>query len=701
MRNVFLAVLGVWTAVLTASPAGAADTAAANTEWKLLGGNSEMQHYSPLNGINDKTVGTLGLAWYADLPTREGTVGNPLVADGVVFQSGAMSAVFATDIRTGKLLWQYAPKLDYQRDFVGLWAIRTNRGLALWNDKVIIGTGDCRVIALDRKTGKPVWEAKSCNPADSVGITGAPRVGGGMVFVGNACADTGLSRGFIDAFDAETGAHKWRFYTVPSSNPAENDTPIMKKAAASWGKDEFKNTKGCGSPWDAITYDPVLKQLYFGVAGPAPWNPQDRAPDMGDELFSTAIVAVNAETGAYAWHYTTTPHDAWNFDATMHIMIADLPIDGSTRRVVMQAPKNGFFYVLDAKTGKLLRANNFAKVTWASHIDMQTGRPVEIPGARYYEQPDHRAVVSPGPGGAHNWYAMSYYPKTGLVYIPSSEFPTYIEVMSAADAEGGIGVGGTLYYDLLYGLHNPKYRDQMYGELIGWDPVANKARWRTRQKFPVNGGTLATAGNLVFEGTTDGKFKAFSATAGKELWSWQGEGAIQSAPTTVSVDGAQYVIIASGNATTGALTPYFSPTAVATSRGPSRLLAFRLGGTAKLPTPAAEPPFAKPPLARVSEAAAKHGAMLYLVYSCDLCHGADAVGSGGGVPDLRRMSEATHKSIRDIVKGGARRALGMPQFVDMGDDTLAAIEAYVTSEAWIAYDRQESRKKKGQSNTPQ
>jgi quinohemoprotein ethanol dehydrogenase len=692
MRNaLFFAALACILTML-AAPGRAADAAPANAEWKYLGGNAEAWHYSSLSQVNRQTVSKLGLAWYTDLPTREGTVGNPLVVDGVVYQSGAFAMAFATDIRTGKLLWSYAPKLDYNRDFVGLWAIRTNRGLAMWNDKLIIGTGDCHVIAVDRKTGKAVWDSMSCATNESQGITGPPQVGGGMVFVGNACADTGLARGFVDAFDANTGAHKWRFYTVPSTNPAENTTPLMKKAAETWGKTGLQKTHGCGSPWHGLTYDPVLKLLYIGVAGPAPWNPGERAPDMGDELFSTAIVAVNAENGEYVWHYTTTPKDAWNFDATMPITIAELTLDGARHRVVMQAPKNGFFYVLDAKTGKLLRANNIAKVTWASHIDMKTGRPVELPGARYYQNPDHRAIVQPGPGAAHNWYPMSYDPKTGLVYVPISEMPTLMEVIPADAAGGGIAVGGNTFLDMNLGVHNPKYRSQMYGVLVAWDPIANKARWKTKQADLVNGGTLATAGDLVFQGTTSGRFQAYDSGTGKLVWSWQGVGAIQSAPTTVEVDGEQVIVVASGNATAGALTPYFAPTATAMSVGPSRLLAFKLGGTAKLPPAQPAAPFTQPPWPRVTKAAARKGELLYYTFACDLCHGADAIGSAGGVADLRRTSDATRRDMHNIIQKGARRALGMPQFADISDESIEAIKDYLTNQSWFFYDKQEREK---------
>ena len=403
---------------------------------------------------------------------------------------------------------------------------------------------------------------------------------------------------------------------------------------------------------------------------------------------------MNADTGAYAWHYTTTPNDAWNLDATMHIMVANLSIDGNIRRVVMEAPKNGFFYVLDAKTGKLLRANNFAHVNWASHIDMETGRPVELPDARYYESPDRQAVVFPGPAGAHNWHAMSYNPATGLVYIPAQEIPTLMKVMTEDDTGGGESAGGTTFFDMLYGLHDPNYRDQLYGELVAWDPVGNKARWRTRHVLPINGGTLSTAGNLVFQGTGDGKFVAYNAVNGKELWSWQGDGSIQSAPTTVKVDGQQYILIASGNSASSNLSTY---TAVLTStentRGPSRLLAFKLGGEASLPAPNPQKPFAKPPRPPYPDDIVQRGELLFEFNACVACHGMDAIAAGGSVPDLRRMSDLTYRNLHDIVIGGIYQPLGMPAHGYINDDELAAIAAYLTNRAWEAYDEQEQKTK--------
>ncbi len=693
-------VLAICAGIVALAPVRASEKLPKNSDWNVLGGNAEAQHYSALDQINGGTVGKLGLAWYADIPSLDGLVGNPLVEDGIVYQSGGLARVFANDIRTGKLLWEYSPDLDFSRNTIALWANRFNRGLAIWKDKVIVGTGDCRLIAVNRKTGKVMWSVLSCDPAKPEGITGAPRVGGGMVFIGNTCGDAGGARGFVDAFDAETGAHKWRFYTVPSGIAGENDTAVQRKAAATWGTDGLKSTKGGGSAWDALTYDPTLNLLYIGVDGAAPWNPKARAPDAGDELFTTAIVAVNADTGAYVWHYTTTPHDAWNFDATMHLLVADLRIDGGKRRVVMQAGKNGFFYVLDAKNGKLLRANNFAHVNWASHIDMKTGRPVELPDARYFDGPDYRAVVFPGPAGAHNWHAMSYDARRGLVYIPVQEIPTLVTITDAPDASERAGVpreragGDNVSFDLLYGLHDPKYRDQLYGELVAWDPIANRSRWRARHVLPINGGTLATGGNLVFQGTGDGQFLAYDSTTGKQLWNWQGDGAIQSAPTTVTVDGSQYLLVASGNAASANLSTYTAAlTTTEATRGPSRLLAFKLGGVATLPTRLPTARFERPSRPRFPKETAHLGQLLFEFNSCVVCHGDDAISAGGTIPDLRRLSDVTYGLLNEIVVGGLYKPAGMPPVPEMTKAEVAAIGAYLTNEAWSAYDEQERKAK--------
>ncbi|MCX7169691.1 MAG: PQQ-binding-like beta-propeller repeat protein [Proteobacteria bacterium] len=331
--------------------------AAPQGEWRLLGGNAEMQHHSTLRKINLDNVKDLGLAWYADVPTPDGLAGNPLVADGVIYQSGTLGKVWAHDLRSGKQLWEFDAQIKFDKSgtVISFWGSRVNRGLALLDDKVFIGTGDCRLIAIDRKTGARVWETPACDAAAYYSITGAPRVGNGKVFIGNANADSGATRGYVAAFDAGSGKELWRFYTVPGDPAKGFENKAMEMASKTWGHDYWKVSAGGASPWDAMTFDPVLNQLYVGTDGPSPFNPKDRAQKgRGDELFTNSIVALDADTGAYRWHYQTTPNDAWNLAATMHIMIAELPIKGKPRRVVMQAPKNGFFYVLDAKSGKFI-----------------------------------------------------------------------------------------------------------------------------------------------------------------------------------------------------------------------------------------------------------------------------------------------------------------------------------------------------------
>ena len=680
-------------ALLVATLAGVTATAAtsdspASDAWTVLGNGDAQQYFSPLNQITAKNVKQLGLAWYADIPSQDGLVGNALVADGIVYQSGSLSRVYATDVRTGKLLWRFDPQVTLEGSTLATyWSVRYNRGVALWKDTVIVGTGDCRLVALDRKTGKKVWDSVSCDRKQLQGITGAPRVGGGKVYIGNNCIDSGVGRGFVDAFDADTGKHRWRFFTVPGEPPVGGyGNMTMEMAAKTWGTGEWwKKAVGCGSPWDAITYDAKTNLLYFGVDGPTPWNPKERAADAGDELFTNSIVAVNADTGEYVWHYKTTPHDAWNFDATMHIMVADLPLKGGTRHVVMTAPKNGFFYVLDAATGKFLSAMNFTPVNWASHIDQKTGRPVTIPDANWWERPNQKTIASPGPLGGHNWQAMAFNPATGLVYIPELVAPTLVTLNPKA------AVGGASF-DPFYGLSgDPKWK--AYGELVAWDPVNQRARWRAHHALPINGGILSTAGNLVFQGTADGHFEVYSADKGEKLWSMFVGESIMGAPTTVTVDGQQTVLVPVGNNASVVLGTYMAKlSSTPFTRGPSRLLAFRIGGKATLP--ATLPRLVSLP-ARPKQPAdlARKGATLFEQNFCVDCHGYSAENAGGTIPDLRNMVALTHDSFEGIVMGGLRKDKGMPRF-DIPPDDVQAIHAYLINQAWEAYEAQQKTERK-------
>jgi len=590
-----------------------------------------------------------------------------------------MSRVYANDVRTGRLLWTFDPHVNPPPGkVIPAWGGRVNRGLALWEDKLYVGTGDCRLVAIDRQRGTKVWEAQACDPSRNYTITGAPRIGGGKVFIGNANADSGANRGYVDAYDGGTGKRLWRFFTIPGDPAKGFESDALARAAKTWGKDYWKLSGG-GSVWDAITYDPVLNLVYIGTDGASPVNPAVRGKGAGDELFTTSILALNADTGAYVWHYQTTPHDGWNYDATMHIMIAELVISGAKHRVVMEAPKNGFFYVLDAASGKLLAAKNYVPVTWASKIDMKTGRPVLQPGAEWWlQESGSPKLVMPTVLGAHNWQPMSFSPQTGLVYIPAMQLP-----MTIAPGTGDAAVGGA-DVNFYVAVNDPKH---FKGELVAWDPIAGKVKWRHDVGSPQNGGVLSTAGNLVFQGTSDGVFRAYSADSGKLAWQFSTEAGIYAAPITVKIDGAQLIIVPTGSGTSASVISY--PRLGGKTHGPSRLLAFKLGGAATLPasdySPVAIP---KPALPRPDGSLAARGGQIFYANACDLCHGVDAVGpQDATVPDLRKSAQVTSDNFTRIVREGLLAPLGMPSFKDkIREDEIPALRAYIVDQAWIGYD---------------
>lgn len=678
VSRVFLLVAFVATACVVAAEPPPRNR---DAEWSVLGNGADAQHYSTLAQIDAANVGKLGLAWVAEIPSRDGLAGNPLVANGIVFQSGPQGRVYANDLRTGASVWTFDPQTRFALDthIVAYWSSRYNRGLALLDDLVFVASGDCQLYALEQKTGKLRWQQQSCDPKDAYGMTGAPRVGKGLVFVGNNCGDTGASRGYVDAFEASTGRRKWRFHTVPDDPAKGFESELMRKAAATWGTDWYSRSHGCGSVWDAMTYDEKLNRLYIGVAGPAPWSPADRAPNAGDELFTNSIVALDADTGDYVWHFKSVPNDGWNFDSSLHIMLADLPIEGRNRRVVMQAHKNGFFYVLDAQSGKFISGKEFLPQNWALGLDPKTGRPTQNPDAQYWKRKQGKTVASPGPLGNKSWQAMAFNKATGLVYLPAFETPTLME----PDPQSPVG---GMMFDIYYGLRgDPKWKTA--GHLIAWDPVRQEARWRVRQTMPVNGGILSTAGNLVFQGQADGQLIAYAADSGRKLWSFDTKESIIAAPTTVTADGVQYVLVAvgnSGSANVGATLARLTSTPE--TRGPSRLLAFKLDG--KLPLPAfASRPLPKPALARQPAELASAGRRKYETNICVDCHGLDVISAGGTIKDLRYSSLETHQQFAGIVLG-ARFDKGMPAFTYLSLDDIKAIQAYVVNRAWDDYETQ-------------
>ena len=651
-----------------------------SSEWRLIGNNNYDQHFSPLASVNDKNVGNLKLAWYADMPVRDGLVGVPLVADGVVFQSGPLGMVFANDVRTGKLLWTFDAGIKFPLGVVPAWGARLSRGLAIWEDKVIRATGDCRLIAINRQTGKQVWEAQACDVDQYKTITGAPRVGDGKVFIGTADGDAGVGRSHVNAFDADTGKHLWRFYTVPG-NPAEGfESAAMEMASKTWGKEYWKYIGGGGgNAWEAMTYDPRTGLLIFGTDAPSVLSPIARGEGAGDELFTNAVVAVKADTGEYVWHYSTTPGDGWNFSATMPFVLAELPIEDKVTPVVMTAPKNGFFYVLDAATGKLVnQPKAITTVNWASHIDMSTGRPVMLDEAKWWEKGPEGAVVYPFGMGAHNWQPMAFSPETGLVYIPAMDLATWY----AFDPLQSGGMASGVVFD---NYHNLKNEGTFKGKLVAWDPVKQEAKWERDVGAPYQGGTLATAGNLVFQGTTEGQFVAYKADTGQRLWSFEVGSGILGAPSTVEIDGKQIVLIAVGSGTASAIG--FAPLLGAAVGGPPRLLAFALEGDARLPVGQIwDKSVPKPDMERPTLELAAAGRHAWDASGCAYCHGADAIGGPGSVPDLRRINAERLALLPQILLGGILNSAGMPDYSELlTEEDVIAIQAYIVEQAWRGY----------------
>src|SRR6266566_4356362 len=590
-----------------------ADRDAAN--WLSYGRTYSEQRFSPLSSITADNAKQLGLAWYADLDTNRGQQATPLVIDGVMYVSTAWSLVKAYDAASGKLLWSYDPEVPRELGVKGCCDV-VSRGVAAWNGKIFVGTFDGRLVALDARTGKPVWSVLTVDQNKPYTITQAPRVIKGRVVIGNSGAEYGV-RGYISAYDAESGKLAWRFYTVPGdpSKPFENKA--MEMAAHTWHGEWWKEGGG-GTVWDAISYDPQLNLVYFGVGNGLEWDHGHRSKGKGDNWFLSSIVALNADTGAYVWHYQATPGEEWDFDAVQQLMLADLTIDGVRRPVLMQANKNGFFYVLDRKTGELISAKNFTPVTWASGVDLKTGRPIENPGIRY-DQTGKPARLLPGALGAHSWQAMAFNPKTGLVYIPAQEIPmTYIPVKDFKPTSMGWNIG--------VATNNPR---DVRGYLLAWDPVSQREVWRANYLGPWNGGVLTTAGNLVVQGNAAGDFSVYRADTGEKLWSTPAQTPVMAAPITYEIDGEQYIAVLAGWGGAYPLLQGRDSGKSGNERNVSRMLVFKLGATASLPPLLPEAKLVlDPPSARADAATVASGGALYGQF-CTVCHGEAAVGRRG------------------------------------------------------------------------
>lgn len=648
-------------------------------EWLAHGRTYDEQRFSPLDSIDDGNVGRLGLDWYFDFPTRRGKEATPLMIDGVLYVSGSWSRVFALDAVTGELLWAYDPEVPGEKA-QQLCCDVVNRGVAAWRGKIFVGTLDGRLVALDAADGHVIWEKVTIPDGSSYSITGAPRVVKGKVIIGNGGAEFG-NRGYVSAYDADTGAMAWRFYTVPGDPALGFENPAMEMAAATWTGEWWK-LGGGGTVWDSMAYDPELDLLYIGVGNGSPWNRQIRSPGGGDNLFLSSIVALRPETGEYVWHYQETPGETWDFTATQHMILADMEIKGQVRKVIVQAPKNGFFYVVDRATGEFLSAEKYTKVTWASHVDAETGRPVEQEGIRFIN--DQLSVTYPGWAGGHNWQPMSYSPLTRLVYIPAQQtLAVYAHDPEFSYKPGFYNTGVDFARATL--PDDPAERaavvSEFQGFLLAWDPVGQREVWRIPQPGLWNGGVLSTGGNLVFQGNGAGEFVAYRAGSGERLWSADAQTGIMAAPITYAVDGKQYVAVVAGWGGLGILLGDIavkSPGIV----NRSRLLVYSLDADASLPEP---DPFDRgtpepPPLTAGAEEI-QRGKDLYHT-SCFACHGEAAVSASSQVADLRYMSAPMHKMFVKVTLDGVLHERGMAGYREwVTEDQAQAIHAYLIKRA--------------------
>lgn len=642
--------------------------------WMSHGRTYDEQRYSPLDSVNASNVGQLGMAWTTKLDIDSGTEATPLVVDGVMYTTGAFSIVYAINAATGELLWKYDPKVPPENLSQGCCG-PVNRGVAVWQGKVYVGSFDGRLIALDAANGQPVWSVDTIiDRTKSYSITGAPRVVKGKVLIGNGGAEFGV-RGYVTAYDAETGKQVWRFYTVPGDPKLPPENAAMAKAMKTWDGDGWVKWGGGGTVWDSMAYDPQLDLLYVGTGNGSPWNYQFRTNGKGDNLYVSSILALRPDTGEYVWHYQITPQDQWDFTATQHMILADIKLDGKVRKVIMQAPKNGFFYVLDRTNGQLLSAKNFVPVNWASGIDMKTGRPILTGAADYSKEPK---VVQPSFLGGHNWHPMSFSPKTGYVYIPAQYTLAELKAAKAPMFLSNKSV-------VNFGLDVPdlpedpkilnKIRDAWSGELIAWDPVQQKAAWKQPYISAGNGGTLATAGNLVFQGTADGRVVAYRADTGEQLWEHRANSGVMAGPVTYTVNGEQYVAFSVG---WGGIIPLLTGplTNKGKVRAESRVIAFKLGAHGELPPPKVAPvlPITHQTLTATPEQLVQARGLFNGL--CAGCHGLNAI-SGGVVPDLRYLSDDKHAAFPAFVSG-ALITKGMPNFSDiLQRDDMELIRQYL------------------------
>jgi quinohemoprotein ethanol dehydrogenase len=665
----------------------AADSEPGN--WLSYGRTYSEQRFSPLAKINQSNIRNLGLAWFLDLDTHRGQEATPLVIDGVMYSTSAWSKVQAIDARTGKLLWQYDPKVPGKAG-VKACCDTVNRGVAAHRGKLFLGTLDGRLIAIDAGTGAEIWSVVTVDQSKPYTITGAPRVIKDKIIIGNGGAEFGV-RGYVAAYDTETGKQIWRFYTVPGDPSQPFETKELEQAARTW-KGEWWKSGGGGTVWDSMAYDADLDLLYVGTGNGSPWNQKIRSPGGGDNLFLSSIVALKPDSGAYVWHYQTTPGETWDYTATQHIILADLTINGQKRKTLMQAPKNGFFYVLDRTDGKLISAEPFAAINWASGVDLATGRPVENPEARYPD-PAKPFLAIPGPLGAHNWHPMSFNPHTALVYIPTQDTGyVYVDDAEYQPRPIGFNVGIDMVAPTL--PQDPPTKTAMLAGLRGTlqarDPATQKVVWSVQHDSSWNGGVLSTAGDLVFQGNALGEVVGYAARNGERLWNFDAQTGVVAPPISYEIDGEQYIAVVAGWGGAMPITGGDAARKGAINVNRSRVLAFKLGAKEALPAPvqASALPTPPPRIKDADQIAKGKGAFLR---SCAVCHGDAAVGAGV-IPDLRHSAMIQSANAwKAVVIDGTLTDRGMVSFSPVLDaSTAEAIRAYVIGRA--SDEREESKK---------
>ncbi len=636
-----------------------ANADARNGDWLSYGRNYREDRYSELDQINKDNLEQLGLAWTLDLGTKRGIQSTPLVVDGVMFFSGPWSKVYAVDARKGAVIWTYDPEVP--RDIaLKLCCGVVNRGLALYQGALFLGTLDGRLVSVDAADGSLNWEVMTIPENSYYSITGAPRIVNGNVLIGNGGAEF-QARGYITAYDAETGEQVWRFYTVPGDPAQPFEHPDLEQAAKTWTGEWWKKGGG-GTVWDSFVFDAELNTVYIGVGNGTPWNRLLRSPGGGDNLYLSSIVAVDADSGAYKWHYQTTPGDTWDYTATQPIILADIEIDGVARKVLMQAPKNGFFYVIDRVTGEFISAEAYTYVNWATGID-ENGRPIEVPGARYED--GRTRWISPSSHGGHNWFPMSYNYQTGLVYIPGAEQAgPYVHTTNPSEAAfnlagGSVSISAKLYNESIVDKHPDAPKPgQVYGRLIAYDPVKQQTVWVVPQTLHYNGGLLSTASGLLLQGDAEGQFSVRDAVNGEVLWQFDVRSGVVSSPVTYLVDGEQYISILVGwGGGQGLLRKAIDRI------HPGTLYTFKLGGTAAPPKKL--PPLKQPYTTLTTDATPEqigHGYDLFM----QLCGGCHHLGKGGGAaPDLTRSNEGIFAIYEQILLDGVFAPMGMPYFGDI------------------------------------